>query len=47
MNGVQMNEVNYGTKGTQQTDSNGICAVYYTLAFVCKEEKSCGIGLLC
>lgn len=22
MNGVQMNEVNYGTKGTQQTDSN-------------------------
>lgn len=47
MNGVQMNEVNYETKGIQQTESNGICAIYYTPAFVCKAEKSCGIGLLC
>lgn len=47
MNGVQMNEVNYETKGTQQTESNGIRAIYYTPAFVCKVEKSCGIGLLC
>ena len=47
MNGVQMNEVDFGTKETQQTDSNGICAVYYTPAFVCKVEKSCRMGLLC
>lgn len=47
MNGVQMNEVDFGTKETQQTDSNGICAVYYTPAFVCKAEKSCRMGLLC
>jgi hypothetical protein len=47
MNGVQMNEVNYETKGIQQTESNGIWAIYNTPAFVCKAEKSCGIGLLC